>query len=86
MNSQTFGGLWYLLKPNLHPPTAESSLSVVPAQPSAALLAASPACVTELAAALQLLLDEILLSRPNPGRPPLPSVDLLPPAVYLLQW
>lgn len=62
MNSQTFGGLWYLLKPNLHPPTAESSLSVVPAQLSTVLLAASPACVTELAAGLQLLLDEILFS------------------------
>lgn len=62
VNSQTFGGLWYLLKPNLHPPTAESSLSVVPAQLSAALLAASPAWATELAAGLQLLLDEILFS------------------------
>lgn len=62
MNSQTFGGLWYLLKPNLHPPTAESSLFVIPAQLSAVLLAASLACVTELAAGVQLLLDEILSS------------------------
>lgn len=85
MNSQTFGGLRYLLKPNLHPPTAESSLAVVLAELSTALLAASPACATEPTAGLQLLLDEILFSQPNPDHPPLPFVDLSsppPPCVF----